>query len=231
MSQVHERFKDAPWYSQYQIGVGGVGGIGSWLTLMLAKAGHELYLYDFDTVEIHNLGGQLYRKSSIGKPKTSELKEICMQFADNPKVHNMGRFDETSAVSNIMFSCFDNMKARKMVADRWFIHQRTKLPETKKPTDVNVLIDGRMEAETAIIYVIDSGSKFKKYMSEWFDDSEVQEQACSFRTTSHNPAIMSGLMVAAMNNVIANKLCGEDFREIPYKMTYELPTFTFGVNV
>jgi len=227
---VHERFKDAPWYSNYEIGIGGVGGIGSWLAVMLAKAGHTLYLYDFDTVEIHNLGGQLYRKSSIGKPKTQELRELCAALADNTKVNAMGKFDENSAVANIMFSCFDNITTRKKLAEKWYKHQISKTPDMKRPNDVNVLIDGRMEAETAIIYVVDGKKSYDRYKAEWFEEDEVPMQACTFRTTSHNPAILAGFMVSILNNVIANKLEKNDHREVPYKIMYELPTLTFDLQ-
>lgn len=52
------RFKDAPWFPKHDelCMVGGAGGIGSWLCYFLTKIGFKIHLYDFDTVEDHNLG-------------------------------------------------------------------------------------------------------------------------------------------------------------------------------
>ena len=63
---------------------------------------------------------------------------------------------------------------------------------------------------------------------EFFEDDEVPDAPCSFRATSHNPAIMAGLMVGVLNNKVTNKKMGQVFREVPYKIEYELPTMTFA---
>lgn len=60
------RFSDAPWYIPgLPILVGGAGAIGSWLTLYLARQDAKLYVYDFDTIDLTNMGGQLYNSSSL----------------------------------------------------------------------------------------------------------------------------------------------------------------------
>ena len=63
MTEEHSsRFKDAPWFPKEETNVivGGAGGIGSWLTLLLSRAGFYPVVYDFDVLEGHNLAGQLY---------------------------------------------------------------------------------------------------------------------------------------------------------------------------
>lgn len=67
-------------------------------------------------------------------------------------------------------------------------------------------------------------------MSEFFDDSKIADAPCSFRATSHNAAMIAGNMVAILNNLIANKDEGDEIREVPYKMVYQLPTFTYKVE-
>ena len=51
------RFKNAKW-AEYKahITLGGAGGIGSHLAFYLARIGHDLLIYDFDTVGNENIG-------------------------------------------------------------------------------------------------------------------------------------------------------------------------------
>lgn len=232
--EMYERFKDAPWFTQSDILVGGGGGIGSWLCLLLARCGHNIFLFDMDTVELQNMGGQLYAKDHVGKLKTLAIKDVCGRFANNLAVEDMGRYDENSMTGDIVFTCFDNMAGRKLMAEKWFEYQKQKAINRKGapvPLDeFNIFIDGRMEAETAILYAIKSPSDYKRYQAELFEDSEVPNAPCSFRATSHNPAILAGLMVSVFNNFVSNKKYGKAIREVPFKMTYELPTLTFSVE-
>ena len=54
MTETHSsRFKDAPWFPKEEtaIIVGGAGGIGSWLSLLLSRAGFYPIVYDYDRLE------------------------------------------------------------------------------------------------------------------------------------------------------------------------------------
>ncbi len=51
------RFSDASWANSLQhIVVGGVGGIGSYVSFFLSRIGHTLYLYDMDSIDETNMG-------------------------------------------------------------------------------------------------------------------------------------------------------------------------------
>lgn len=229
----HERFKDAPWYNKSLVTtVGGAGGIGSWLTLFLSRAGHEILLYDFDIVEPVNIGGQLYGMSHVGKLKTEATKLMVQLLCGEFKIHEMGKFgiekEENDVVTNICFLAFDNMAARKLMAEAWFKHQESK--KEKIPGEVNILIDGRMEAETGMVYAITSPKDFKRYMeNDMFPDSDVPMAPCSYRGTSHNGARMGQEMINVLNGHITNKLRGAAVREVPYKIEYEMPTCGYEI--
>src|SRR3954469_26048634 len=54
----------------------GAGGIGSFTGQFLAKMGvTDLTVYDFDSVEDHNLPNQLYPVEALGTPKSKALGE------------------------------------------------------------------------------------------------------------------------------------------------------------
>jgi len=223
--KIHARFKDAPWYAPQDIIVGGVGGIGSWLTLLLSRADHKLFIFDEDTVDFSNLGGQLYGVSSLGKKKTAALKDIIKDLSDNLEVTPMGRYLDSSPTGNIVFSCFDNMSARRLMVEKWMEAQQAKKSRDKK--ELNIFIDARLEAETGIIYIVNSMSDYKRYMEEMFDDSVIPDAPCTFRATSHNAAMIASQMVSVFNNALANKLIGHEVRETPFKIEYELPTLGY----
>lgn len=121
------RFRDASWFNkidEYRVPiiVGGVGGIGSWLVLLLNRvisSETTLLIYDMDNVEEVNLAGQLYRRSDVGKEKTEAVKSIVQDFSRSSNIICYGRYDSSSPASPIMFSAFDNMSSRKMMFDNW----------------------------------------------------------------------------------------------------------------
>ena len=67
-SQQYNRFKDAPWFPEREevTMIGGAGGIGSWLTFFLNKAGFKTIVYDFDVIEEHNLGKSIILLTFVG---------------------------------------------------------------------------------------------------------------------------------------------------------------------
>jgi len=139
------RFRDASWFEKVDkfvvpIIVGGAGGIGSWLTLFLSRMlppTSYIMLYDFDTVEEVNMAGQLFRTQDIGKLKVDAIKDIVYSFSGYEKINVMPeRYDKDSLKSPIMFSGFDNMKARKDMFENW-LSEAEGYPES-------IFIDGRL---------------------------------------------------------------------------------------
>ncbi len=61
--------------------VAGLGGLGSQIAVLLARAGvGELLLVDFDRVELTNLNRQVYDLSHLGMPKTEALAGILQKI-------------------------------------------------------------------------------------------------------------------------------------------------------
>jgi len=127
------RFSDADWYKSgpEDIIVGGVGGIGSWVALLLSRIGHELHIYDDDTIDETNMAGQLYPISAIGKSKEVAVMEMIRDFSGT-RCSSNGRYTKDSLYSPIVFSCFDNMEARKVMFEKWAAEE-----------DRELFVDGR----------------------------------------------------------------------------------------
>lgn len=214
----HGRFKDLEWYKDEgeDILVGGAGGIGSWLILFLSRIGHNLYVFDFDAIDSTNFGGQLYPMGDVGQQKAESIKQTVINFTGNDLVETMGKFTEDSMASEIMFSAFDNMEARKTMFNKW-----KQLPGRR------IFIDGRMQAEYFEVYAVYPGRE-EKYEAELFDDGDVPDLPCSAKATTHCGAMCASTMVGLFNNFITNEISDE--RELPFKFTMNLPLFMTEID-
>lgn len=214
------RFSDTEWFHPgIPVIIGGAGGIGSWLTFFLARQECKIYLHDPDVVDETNLGGQLYGTKFIGQTKEEAMQNIADSFCNNDNVSAMGMFTEDSFGATIMFSGFDNMKARKAMFAKW-----------KENPKREIFIDGRMLCESAQVFAVTKGRE-AEYEEHLFEDSDVEDQACSMKATSHCGAITAGFMTAVFNNYVTNVKRKQNFREVPFKTVFELPTITLDVKI
>jgi molybdopterin/thiamine biosynthesis adenylyltransferase len=210
------RFKGADFYTPgAQVLLLGAGGIGSHVGFLLAKQDCILHMYDMDTVEEHNLGGQLYQTRHLGQPKVVALLDTIANVigAENTSSFTIRTtpYEENSLEDSFVFSCFDNMAARKLAFEKW-----------KNVEDPNkIFIDGRMLADQGVVYCVVPGRE-AAYEATLFDDSEVDEGPCSNRATSFGAFFTSALMVANFNNHLANIKHGMSIKTVCFKTRYAL---------
>jgi len=216
------RFKDAPWFPKeetYCI-VGGAGGIGSWLTLLLARAGFLPIVYDFDLFEEHNMSGQVVPKRLLGASKVEALQEVVKDFADVEIDIMNEKYTLDSMSNHYVFSAFDNMQARKDMFNAW----KAYVEEWKSDggSDTPVFIDGRLTMEQLQIFCV-TPDKIADYEAHLFDDSEVPDAPCTLKQTSHSAAMIASHMVGFFTNHIANNVIGERDRALPFMWEYFIP--------
>lgn len=229
------RFKDAIWFPTEEVHciVGGTGGIGTWLTLLLARATFIPIVYDFDIIEEHNMGGQLFPKRLIGKPKVESLKEIVKDFTDTEITINNERYQKDSMSHHYVFSAFDNMKARKDMFEAWkeYVKDWREYIDTIKNLDeesnttfpfVPIFIDGRLTAEQLQIFCV-TPDKIEEYEKHLFDDSEVEDAPCTMKQTSHSAAMIASHMVGFFTNHYTNNVVKDKDRNIPFLWEYFIP--------
>jgi molybdopterin/thiamine biosynthesis adenylyltransferase len=234
--EIQTRFKDAPFYKpDLEIIIAGLGGIGSYTSYSLCRQGYTMFLYDFDTVEIHNIGSQLYGLKDIGKSKESVAKEIASIYGGNDDIHLMGKFTEDSPISNIVLSCFDNMSSRKLLFNKWLDYQLSKDVDYKElhPNEINIFIDGRMDAQNFQVYSVKSLLEAEEYKKTLFDDADIPDLPCSYKATAHTGMMIASTISTILLNHIANKISHFAMREVPFATTYsnELMNFeTFDIS-
>lgn len=214
----HNRFKDAPWYSAEKaiVLVGGAGGIGSWTTLLLTRAGFKTIVYDFDLFEEHNFGGQLVKQGQTSMPKVLALQETVEELCgDKPLVFRQ-EITEDSPTHIFCIAAFDNMKARKIMFESW----AKEYGEHKYA----LFIDGRLEAEAMWIYCVtpDRIEQYRKVLEEDTDEN-IDEASCTFKQTSHAATMIASHIVAFFTNHVTNAIEEDDTRIVPFRWEYNIP--------
>lgn len=86
-----------------------------------------------------------------------------------------------------------------------------------------------MLAESFQIFAVLPGTE-DRYRETLFEDSEVQDQPCSAKATSHCGAMISSMMVGILTNYLSNVATNMNIREVPFKTTFEIPLLTFNIT-
>ena len=94
----------------------GCGAIGSHIAEQLTRMGCEnIHLWDFDTVEPHNITNQMFIQADIGDSKThavqSLMYDIDMSSINTVELHGKGWTDEM--LNGYVFLCVDNIDLRR----------------------------------------------------------------------------------------------------------------------
>ena len=213
-----DRFKDAPWFPQGEepVMVGGAGGIGSWLCFFLSRAGFRPTVYDFDLIEEHNIGGQLFRSTDVGSYKVEALANIIQTFTGHLINAANTKIDGNSPTHHFMFSAFDNMQARKDLFAVW-----TKSWEGCPVTPL--FIDGRLTMEQLQIFCVTPETADEYEREHLFDDSEVEDAPCTMKQTSHSAAMIATHMIGFFTNHISNIYLRENVRDVPFFYEFFIP--------
>lgn len=240
----NSRFKDLPWAKPIQdlsAAVIGCGGIGSWLSLFLARTGiGNLSVMDYDTVERINLGGQLFGPYQIGSLKVHALNAMLVNLVEmtNPAkfpinvqyAEPYNGFDRKDQIlrSDFIILAVDNMETRKMVYEDL-------LDLCEKEGSYNhVLIDGRLLAETFEVFCMNSKEDFEMYSKSLFSDSEADSENCTAKQTSHVAAMIGSVIQQLICNQIAAKSVGFDSKTldnmVPYYISYAGQFFMFETS-
>ena len=216
----YNRFKDAEWFGENkEIIIGGVGGTGSNLAILLSRTGeHTLHIYDADTFEEHNKSGQWVLENQVDVSKVEATKQNILNFSGKGvKVETYKElYTEDSPSNEIVFACFDNMLARKVMYEKW---KEYCLESDNK--EEFLFVDLRLLAESLTIFFVQGHKdQFEKYESNLFDDSEVPDVECTLKQTSHAASLIASLTVGFFTNWCANRKINVDYRQVPFRTDY-----------
>ena len=104
-----------------KIHIVGCGSVGSTIAENLARCGvKNMVLWDFDTVEAHNIVNQMFRQQDVGKSKVESLKDILCDI--NPEIVDTVELKpegwQGKLMSGYIFLCVDNIELRRQIVEK-----------------------------------------------------------------------------------------------------------------
>lgn len=173
-------------FGDKEVHVVGVGATGSYVAFMLVKMGvSNLHVWDFDSVELHNLPNQIYRLKDVGRPKVEALAEIIADATGIAITAHNETVTGGTPLKGIVFLLVDSMNVRK---DIWNGSLKFKLP-------VELVIETRMAIDNGRIYAIRPSrpADIKLWEGTLYSDEEAEESPCTNRSIAPTVAYIACL--------------------------------------
>ncbi len=200
----HQEFFDPVQISD-PIHIIGVGAVGSHIATMLARLGvTTLHIWDFDTVDSHNIPNQLYRETDIGKTKVDALTEQLLDINKELIIYTHDKYNNQT-LSGYLFVAVDNIELRHQIyTDHEYIVGVKAVFDTRIGLDVGQVFSANWSKDDQIANLIAAST---------FTHDEVAEEttACGSKL-----AILPTVVLAA-NIAVTNF--------INYSKTKKLKTF------
>lgn len=149
---------------KHRIHIIGCGAVGSTVAENLARFGLvNITLYDFDTVDPHNIANQMFRATDIGKTKVDALSEYLTEI--NPDIVDGLHIEPAGysgqKLSGYVFLCVDSIDLRRKIAE-----------SCKNNIYVKAMFDFRIRLEDA-----------QHYAAKWDDKKMVENFLLSMAFT------------------------------------------------
>lgn len=187
----HQDFFD-PVNIDHHIHVIGVGAVGSHIATFLTRLGvKSLHIWDFDTVDSHNIPNQMYRESDIGQSKVDALAEQLLGINSELKIQTHHKY-ENQTLSGYLFVAVDNIELRhKIYTQHEFIAGVKAVFDTRIGLDIGQVFSADWTKDEQVQNIIAAST---------FTHEEVEEEttACGSKL-----AVLPTVILAA-NTAVTN---------------------------
>lgn len=175
----------------------GAGAIGSFMALQLAKMGMtRIKVWDMDEVSVENMSCQFFRFSDIGKNKALALKDLVRDFTGTEIESCPRAWTPVDKMTGIVVAAVDDMKVRVQIFEA-----------CGKMLGVDFVVDTRMGAETALLYVMRPHLKkdVEAYGKTLYSNEDAVQEKCTAKSTIYTANMISGMAVKAVKNLICKQ--------------------------
>lgn len=182
------------------VNVIGVGAIGSFAVLSLAKMGmRNITVWDHDEVSVENMSNQFFRFKDIGANKATSLASLVYDFtgvtitAHPRKYDTTGSVDQDKLLQGIVISAVDSMQVRREIYESLLLYSK----------GVRLLIDPRMGAEVYLQFALKLRDEW--YKATLYSDKDAVQEACTAKSTVYTAGLAAGMITKTVKNFITNQ--------------------------
>lgn len=209
------KFFDPDKHRDAQINIIGVGGIGSFAAIALAKLGvKKIRVWDFDTVEPHNIPSQFLKVDDLGKSKVESLAAIVKELTGTEIEAKNTKWEPGMALDGIVIAAVDSIDTRKLIWN-----------DVKYNPDVALYVDARIGGETVRVISVSPMQdilKHEHYEKTLFKKEDAAELPCVERNV-----IDIGFSVAAIITRIVRGFL-TDGKILEHDIIYSAATLEFN---
>ena len=205
---INTRSQDIADLKDVEFHIVGCGAIGSSVAMQLVRLGADnFYLYDFDKVEIPNIGVSQYNEQDVGLPKVGALINHMKRVNVMIKVEGIiDRFTTyEGSKEGILILGLDSMKARRDI-----VKMLVKCPYKPK-----IVIDGRMGAEHYQQYIYNNIT-MSQYDKNWYSDDDSDPEPCTRKATSYCSNMSGSFIANAAKNIVMKQ---PYFKEVTFNFS------------
>lgn len=206
LSKSYEFFK--PESVDARIHILGCGSVGSTIAENLVRCGvTKLTLWDFDTVEEHNIVNQMFRYQDVGRPKVEALRDILVEINPDaaPDIELKPEGWQGKLLSGYLFLAVDSMDLRRKIVEK-----HIDSPFVRAVFDVRTMLTGAQH------YAADWSSyqaKQNLLASMQFSDEDAEEEVSACGTVLGVATTVRLISALCVNNFI-NFIKGKELRKI-----------------
>jgi len=205
---INTRSQDIADLKDVEFHIVGCGAIGSSVAMQLVRLGADnFYLYDFDKVEIPNIGVSQYNEQDVGLPKVGALinhmKRVNVMIKVEGQVNKFESYGGTK--DGILILGLDSMKARRDIVKSL----------VECPYKPNIVIDGRMGAEHYQQYIYNNIT-MSQYDKNWYSDDDSDPEPCTRKATSYCSNMSGSFIANAAKNIVMKQ---PYFREVTFNFS------------
>ncbi len=200
-----------------RVAILGVGGIGSWTAMALAKLGIRNFdLWDLDKVGEENIASQVYDYRHVDMPKVRALVNVLEKQGED--------WDDLSIITHeqdileadslndpdIIILAVDSLEARKAIWKKHIVY-----------TPADLFIDGRMGGEYMRIFAVDltNAELMDRYENSLLNaESKPADIPCSERAIVYNTQMIGGFIAS----LVKKHLVGQSY---PNQLIFDLENY------
>lgn len=186
----------------------GVGGIGSWATLCLAKMGcSRLTVVDPDFVEEHNIPSQFYSLEQRGKSKVDALAENVAFFSNTTIIPVTSLYQNFTDDGQVVICCVDSIEERRSIFDRVFSDKIKSTHGYQTTIRPLLYLDMRMGAETlkATPVFMHDNQQIAEYAIALHRNIPVHEEPCTARSIVYTTFFSGGLIASILKKYLVRE--------------------------